>query len=235
MGVFGCISVPLLILVLLVVFGVTTINSIVNGVTSIFRPPQTTATVFSTRTLVNSLLPLGQLVTVSTELAKADITVNIRAGALNACGHSGTHVATGTVEAGIDLSKFDESKVSYDEETNTYTLTLPAPQLTSCRIDYIRQYDQSTTICGIDWDEVRLLAHYAALSDFREDAMEGGILERSRNEAEILVGNFVHALTGSEAKIVFEEADAAVISNSCQAQLPEGWLIDPATNEWTKP
>lgn len=234
-GMFGCLSIPLLAIVIAVIMGTTTFNNVFDGIVSIFRPSQDSATVFSTQTLVNSVLPLGQLVSISVQLAKADITINVNSGALNACGRSAQHVAQGTVEAGIDLLGFDESNVVYDALTDTYTLTVPAPRLTSCRIDYIRQYNRSSTACNVDWDEARLLASYASLHDFRDDAIEGGILERAEDETRTLLVNFVQALTGSNILVVFEESDVPAFPASCDPATPQGWNFNTSSNVWTKP
>jgi hypothetical protein len=114
-----------------------------------FKPQPPTAKVFSTQTIVNGIQPMGQLVSVSAQLAKADIYVGVKQGALNACGFSANHVAQGTVEAGIDLAQISDGDIVFDEKSNTFTITLPAPQLTSCRIDFIRQYQRSTTTCRL--------------------------------------------------------------------------------------
>jgi hypothetical protein len=142
--------------------------------------PAPLANVIPSRTIVESIQPLGQLVTLNTQLAKADIFVGVQQGALNTCGFAANHVAQGSIAAGIDLTAFEESHVTYDDATNTYTLHLPSPHLTGCHIDYIRQYDRSTTACNVDWDEARLLASYVGLIEFRDDALEGGILDSAR-------------------------------------------------------
>ncbi len=64
----------------------------------------TTANVFTSQTIVSSIQPMGQLVSISAQVAKADIFVGVQQGALNACGYSVNHVAQGTIEAGIDLN-----------------------------------------------------------------------------------------------------------------------------------
>lgn len=179
---------------------------------------------------------MGQLVSISTEWAKADIRVSIRSGVLGACSFSADHVVTGAVEAGIDFTKLDASKISYDEATNTYTLTLPAPQLTSCRIEYINQYNGSATLCpGNDWDELRILANYVALADLRDEAIERGILDRARIEAEILMANFVSALTeGSKVNIQFEEQSELIFPSSCNPEAPRGWTTSDGGITWQR-
>ena len=80
-------------------------------------------------------------------MAKADVDIQVSQSALNACGHSAKYVTQGTVEAGVDLTQFDTDDFSYNMVTNTYTISLPAPELTNCRIDFIRQYANSFTAC----------------------------------------------------------------------------------------
>jgi hypothetical protein len=235
-GAGGCVLLIVVILAAAVLLGITSVNSLIGGIGSIFTgvvpPPR--ATINSTQTLVQGIQPLGQLVSVSTQLAKADIRVGVQQGALNACGYSANHVAQGAVEAGIDLTSIGEDDIRYDAARNTYIVTVPAPQLTSCRVDYIRQYDRSTTACSVDWDEARLLASYTALVDFRDDAVEGGILDRAEMETDLVLGNFVRLLTGSTVEIVFETPEQTILPPSCQPEVPAGWYQDPNTGGWTR-
>ena len=184
---------------------------------------------------MQGIQPLGQLVSVSAQLAKADLNVNVYQGNFNTCGYSANHVAQGTVEAGIDLTKIGENSLSYDSAREVYVLIVPKPQLTSCRVDFIRQYDRSFTTCSVDWDEARLLANYEALTSFRDDALEGGILDRAEQETQIVLGNFVRLLTGHPVEIVFQPPEGDVpLPPSCQPDLPVGWTVDPNTNVWQK-
>lgn len=200
-----------------------------------FLFPPTTAEVLSSRTIVGSLQPLGQLVSLSVEVAKADIQVTVSSGAMNICGHSANHVAQGVIEAGVDITRVSEDSVVYDAASNTYTISLPAPQITSCRIEYIRQYEQNggNPTCGIDWDNVRLLGQYVATQDFSADALDADILARAERETTILMRSFVGALTGANVEIVYAEADA-VLPASCIPQLPNGWRYDETLASWVQ-
>ena len=226
--------IPTIAITFLISAGFTSIDELFQRITNLVNP-QTQATIYDSPTLVNSVRPLGQLVAVSAQLAKADIQIDITSGALNSCGVGAKHVAQGTIEAGLDLNGIDETNITYDAELDIYFLSLPAPTITSCRIDYIRQYDRSTTVCNTDWDEVRLLANYTATEGFATDAIEGGILERARDETDILLHNFIESLTGSGAEIQFEESTSVVLPPSSIPQLPNGWVIDEATGVWSKP
>src|SRR5690606_20062539 len=210
LGSFGCLLVLAVMLLVPVLLGYTSLNALLgtlqSTITNIVQPPAVAQTT-STQTIVQSVLPLGQLVSVNVQLAKADIHVGVRQGALNACGYFANHVAVGAVEAGVDLTQITDANIVYDEVRDRYTLILPAPQITSCRIEFIRQYDRSTTACPVDWDEARMLAQVVALEDFREDAIEGGILQRAEREAAVALDSFVEALTGRPVDITFAESD----------------------------
>jgi hypothetical protein len=196
--------------------------------------PQTTARVHTSDTVVHSIRPLGQLVSISAQLAKADVHVRIRQGFGNVCGFDASHVAVGTIEAGIDLTQLSPDDVNYDAGSDTFTITLPSPQLTSCRVDSIRQYDRSYTTCRVDWDEARRLAQHLSIIEFRDDAMEGGILDRAHGQAHVVLSNFLQLSTGRQVNILFREADTLVIPRSCEPQVPAGWEFDEEDRRWEK-
>lgn len=216
-------------------FTQSTIGQIFNRIAGIFSREPASAEVVSTRTLVNSIQPLGQLVSISAEVAKADIGVYVDSGQLNLCGHSAQHVAQGVIEAGVDLTSVDETSVVHDVIANTYKITLPPPQITSCRIEYIRQYEnQSNLGCGIDWDNIRMLAQFVATTEFAEDAISEGILTRAERETTILMQSFIGALTGGTVEIEYlTPADSSpVLPQSCQPDIPRGWTFDEETQKW---
>ena len=234
-GAIGCLLLVVIIPIALVLIGVTSFSGILSGLGGIFgagNPPR--ASVISSQTIVEGIQPLGQLVSVSAQVAKADVQVNVNQGALNTCGYSVSHVVQGAIEAGIDLTRIGTDSLRYDPLREIYVLTVPAPELTSCRVDYIRQYDRSFTTCSVDWDEARLFANYMALNQFRDDAVEGGILDRAETEARLVLGNFVRLLTGHPVEIVFQTAESPVIPASCQPDPPQGWTYLPDSNLWYK-
>jgi hypothetical protein len=180
----------------------------------------------------------AQFVSITAQLAKANITVGIEQRGLldnNLCGYSGTYVAQGTVRAGIDMSQVTDDDVTYDESSETYQVSLPAAQLMSCSIDFIDQYGGTTTLCpGIDWDENRQLASYWALNEFKNDAVESEILSRAETQADQALGNFITSLTGKNVKITFNQDDKTLIDSTCEPEPPQGWAQDAATGTWSK-
>lgn len=240
----GCslvVVVLLLVSVLgVVIFGVTSFASIVDGIgdaiTGIFDDEPATATVVTTATVVNSIQPLGRLVSIEAQLAKADITVTVRDGpVLDSCTRTARHVAQGTIEAGIDLTQLSEADVRYNALNESYTVTLPTPQVTNCRMDFINQYNRSTSLCGPSWENIRLIGNYVALTEMRDDAIEGGILERARDEAETVLANFLQLSTGQAVNIRFAdppEDTPPVFPTSCEPPTPGSWAYDPASGTW---
>lgn len=190
----------------------------------IFDLSPETARVSASRTIVSNLQPLGQLVTTRAEVAHADVLVSINAGIFNLCGHAANHVSQGVVEAGIDFTAINENDVEYDESNDLYTLILPPPIITSCRMEYIRQYDRSNTFCEVDWDAARRIAEHESMSNFANDMVEGGILDRARLEATVQMSTFVSALTGSRVLVNFAESEEEVVlPYSCAPKPPDGW------------
>ncbi len=111
-------------------------------------------------------------------------------------------------------------------ELNQYTLMLGYPPIiTSCRMEYIRQYDRSNTLCDVDWDIARRIAEHDSMSNFANDMVDGGILEQAQLEATVQMSAFVNALTGSQVLIKPSEADKpAELPQSCTPEIPEGWI-----------
>lgn len=251
-GVGGCLLIGGLALLVLIVTGVTTVGGVLGGIGGLFglqaAPPR--ADVVSTRTLVSAIQPLGQLVSISSEMSISDVHVGVQQGVGNACGVSASHAVTGGVEAGIDLTGVTEGDIQYDAATNTYIVTVPEPHLTSCRIDTLQQYGRSFSTCATNWDELTQLARYTALTQFRDDTLEGGILARAETEARTVLTNFLGLVTGGNVVIEFRlaaaptpvstsdpassPAPASPHAASCSPAVPPGWRFDPANGGWTK-
>lgn len=238
LGGAGCLALIAVILIALIIATGGTLASVIGsvgnlvGLGNLSSPP--VADVVSSQTIVTGIQPLGQLVSISVQVAKAGVFVGVGQGVLNTCGYSANHAVQGAVEAGIDLTLTGEDNVRYDTARGAWVVTVSAPHLTSCRIDMIDQYAQSFSTCNPDWDGVRQLASYQALIEFRDDAVEGGILNRAEAETRLVLGNFVRSLTGEPVEIRFETPENVVIPPSCNPEVPQGWWWDTANNHWTK-
>lgn len=236
LGCAGLVSATLIVAVAAVIItlllsGGGAVNAIFDGVRSLVAPV-TSATVGDAQTIVTSIAPLSQLVTISAQLARADVPVRVASGALNACGYSAYHVIQGTIEAGVDLSLVGPDDIVFNPNTDRYTLTVPGPQYTNCSVDYSRQYQQSFTTCVADWDAARILAEYTSMQDMLEDTFEGGLLERAGTEATRVLAGFITALTGKPVDIVFDSARQPRVPEQCARRAPPGWTYDAALNRW---
>lgn len=231
-GGIGCLLLIMAIVFVPPLIGITSIFTLVGGLLDT-QPPS--ARVYSSQTIITRIQPLGQLVSMSVQVAKADIGVNINQGALNECGFGAQHVAQGAIEAGVNLFNVADEDITYNEADNSYTLRLPPAELTSCRIDFIRQYERTSTLCNVDWDEARILAGYSALTGFRDDALEGGLLVQAQREADNIIINLVQALTGAaDVRIVRDENAELAVPASCNPDVPAGWVFDSAAGTWVK-
>lgn len=189
----------------------------------------------TTRTIVNSIQPLGQLVTLSVEVAHANVNVKT---STSLCGYEADHVSQSVIEAGIDISDIDEDSVHYDEVDDAFTVRAPTPAITSCRNEYFDQYAKSgggTATCFDDfWDDMSIIGRHLSMKRFVKDALESGILKRAENQATIVLGNFISAVTGSKVHIDYAEApDEPFIPSSCRLDLPPGWKEDE-TGGWKR-
>ena len=173
-------------------------------------------------TIVTGIQGLGHFVTAVHEVHKSDIKVEIHRSFLNAGYYSANHNAIGAVEAGINFDAINEGSIRFSDDT--YTVTLPAPIVTSCRIEFIDQNEHSFTLLSADWDMVRQIAQAEAMEQFAQEMIEAGLLERAAEEAEIRVGDFVRNLTGSPAIIQIENDDGELeLPDSCKPIAPSGW------------
>ena len=177
------------------------------------------------RTIINNLQGMGQLVTVKAEVSKTDVKISINRGFLNYGHYRANHIVVGVIEAGIDFDAINDDSVRF--ENDTYTLTLPAPIITSCRIEHIDQNEYSLTLLPADWDTVRQLAQYDAIVQFAKEMVEEGILEKAKEETAVRIGDFVSNLSGKLVNIEYVTASGETVKPpSCKPDAPSGWKKD---------
>jgi hypothetical protein len=213
-----------------------------SGWSSLLNAFKPSATVFEGRTIVTGIKPMGELVTVSYQLATIDNEVIIQRGLLNACQQSAKYAFVVEIQAGTDLTNLRESDVVYDEETNTYTITVPQPHLTSCNVyedssRYDRQMPLSLSTCMRHTDnEFKVLGEYQVVGNMRQRAIAEGILEQARTENEDTLVSFLSVITDSEIVLKYGDEDP-VHSDTCNPVVPDGWeiVVDENKNTIWKP
>ncbi|MEL6270379.1 MAG: DUF4230 domain-containing protein, partial [Chloroflexota bacterium] len=164
-GAGGCLGITAAVML---IAAFITARSITGGIALLgewIEPPPPQGSTRTSQTIVTQIRPLGQLVSTEGSFAKADIAVSILQGRFSSCNHRANHVASATIAAGIDLFEVNENSVAYDPLTDTYTITVPKPVITSCSVDFIDQYERQLNIptCSVDWDDARQIAQYEAL------------------------------------------------------------------------
>ena len=96
----------------------------------------------------------------------------------------------GSVLAGVDFEKIEVTK---DEETKTVTVVMPKSEIMAVTIDKdtFEVYSEKDSL----WNPLKLEDYNMSLSEFeesaKEKALEGGILERSDEQARKLVNEFL--------------------------------------------
>lgn len=205
-----------------------------------------TVQVNSAPSVIRGIKPLGELTTYEAQFAKANIKVGLRWGLANVCNVGASHAVQGAVRSAIDLSKITEQDITYDEAAKRLTIRLPQAHISDCSLDPVSmvQYESggATFACPMDYDELRRVASYIALNEFRDDAIEGGLLERSQDQAELLLENFLDTLVNTAANaeeeiivdVVFKQGGPVVIAKSCQPEPPAGWSYNADENLWAK-
>ena len=198
--------------------------------------PRPTYTPFPTPTpippavIIQHIEDQAQLVVVQNEMANPSFHVGVNVGA---CSHGGDFIAHGVIEAGIDLDEIDEDSVTYNSNSQTYTLTLPAPELTSCRIEYIRLIKVSFSMCNPDWDRARTLAEVQVMREFVDESLEDGLLEEAEERSDLILGDFVRTFTGKRVNVTFEKQGRNPRRDaSCSNFSTGSWHYSKAQNFW---
>ncbi|MCY3978081.1 MAG: DUF4230 domain-containing protein [Chloroflexi bacterium] len=206
--------------------------------------PQPTYTPFPTPTntptptpmpaafIIQRLETQSQLVVVKDEVAKRNFHVGVKDGI---CSHGGDFTAQGVIEGGIDFDELNQESVSYNSRKQTYTLKLPAPELTSCRIEYVRLVENSFSMCNPDWDRARTLAEVQVMDEFVKRSIEDGLLDDAAEKSKLILGEFVRTLTGKRVEVTFEEQRRSPKrDSSCRPTAGGGWRYNRTKNEWSK-
>ena len=116
-------------------------------------------------------------------------------------------VAAGDVIAGIDLSSLKPEDITSDFERKTATLLLPKPTLLVTRLDSRRTYVHSrkTDVFAKRAESLEGRAREEAERNLSTAALEGGIIEKAKVNAERTVGSLVKSLGYSDVTIRFRD------------------------------
>jgi len=230
--------------IIVVAFGAVVFITIGNGWANLLKALNITPniTVFDTRTIVNSVKPMGDLVSISEQYATADVRVDIRGGLGGACNQWAQYAYIVEIQAGTDLTNIKASDISFDKETESYTITLPPPRLTSCNVyDNFSRYRfhepaVSDAICQSYEKEYTQFGEYQVIELIREQALSSGILDRAVAENDQTLSGFFSAVLNQTVNIEYKEQEPEHAIN-CYPEISGGWLLNTENNGtvfWTR-
>ncbi len=118
-------------------------------------------------------------------------------------------VAVGTVTAGVDLSLLRDGDVTVDPARGTARITLPPAVVLSTRLDNERSwvYARTTDLLAKRHEDLESRARLEAERTLQQTAVEGGILERARVNAERTVAALVRSLGYADVTVVSRAED----------------------------
>lgn len=105
-------------------------------------------------------------------------------------------VAVGQVTAGVDLRELRDEDVELDRERGTARITLPPARVLSVRLDNEHSwvYARSTDFLAQRREDLETEARREAERTLERSALDAGILERARQNAEDTVATLVRSL-----------------------------------------
>ena len=217
-GMFGCITIPLVILAVVVVLGYNTISGITSSINEIFFPSEYNVT--NMTIVLEQVQALSELTT-TRHTYSVNITNeredSILPGALSEDVLNMNVIAH--VAAGIDLSLVTEEDIRL--QNGVFTLQLPAPQIQDCIID-----EQLTTVLrrSTGWlvggsPELDIDTRRAVSRHIGYRAIDDDILEEANAQAQQVIGLFMSILPMSED---INRVDILITPPDPEAPLPEG-------------
>jgi hypothetical protein len=116
-------------------------------------------------------------------------------------------VAAGDVTAGIDLSKMRDGDMQVKPQTRSVLLRLPPPEIFAVTLDTERTYVHSrkTSVLAQPVLDMEQRARMHAEKSIRNAALEAGILERARDNAERTLIAFIRSLGYVQVELNWQE------------------------------
>lgn len=105
-------------------------------------------------------------------------------------------VAVGQVTAGVDLTDLRDGDVVVDIAASTATITLPPPKVLTTRLDNERSwvFARTTDVLARRQEDLETQARREAERTLEQSAIDAGILDRARANAEQTITAFVRSL-----------------------------------------
>ncbi len=126
--------------------------------------------------------------------------------------------ATGYIDAGVDLGDLSPEDIAITDAT--LTLTLPGAALTTCALDETatRIIERDSGIFAPDAPTLDGDARRFALAQFRDQALESGILQEAEDEARAVITALLLGTNPAleRVDIAFSEAATRVLPETCE-------------------
>ncbi|MEO8874547.1 MAG: DUF4230 domain-containing protein [Polyangiaceae bacterium] len=115
-------------------------------------------------------------------------------------------VASGDVTMGVDLGKMGDGDVAMDDVTKIATITLPAPEIFSTRLDEKRTYvyTRSTSTLAERNETLETRARQEAVTAIEQAAKTQESTDRSKKQAEIELRSLAVALGAKDVHFVWK-------------------------------
>lgn len=226
-GGVGCVGVIGVFIVGLLVAGVTTVGNITGSLERFLIPFSGYDTPVETRGIsvpvVERISELSDLAVVRYNYANIVSTSTDMPSALQRLyGDELVMVAVGHIEAGVDLSQISPQDISVNG--GVLRVSLPAPRLQDCFLDENQSYtvSRSTGIFAQPSVSVDNATRRFALRQFRQQALEEGLLEDAREETATIVSNFLELfLMDSGVERVVVDVGPVDLNAALPATCPE--------------
>jgi hypothetical protein len=204
--------------IILVIFGMVLMNNLRNMAQSALAPISDSANAMRTQvanvlhptptiipdpvTIINDVRSLARLETIQYSLEKIITADSGQEVLTKLFGDRLLFVAHGVVIAGIDLNQLEVEDL--DMRNGVLTVTLPDAEVFIATLDNDKSYvyDRQTGLFTKGEVDLETLARQAAEEEILNAALEDGILEQARLNAEVYLERFLDAL-GFE-NVVFE-------------------------------
>jgi phosphotransferase system HPr-like phosphotransfer protein len=222
-GALGCLAILMLPFALAIVMGMTTLNTVIGSVQSIFNPQQ--PVVITATVMLERIQALSQLTTVRYNYSSLITTERDMPPLLAALyGEKQIMVAVGHINAGIDLSQITPDNIVRDGRT--LTITLPPPALQDCFLNEQTSYivSRDTGIFARPASNLDTEARRYAIQQFRDMALENGILNDVQIQAQEVIQGLLSAIgEDNTIKIVNTPPDPnAPLPETCAPPEPGG-------------
>jgi hypothetical protein len=220
-GALGCVGLLMLPFVIAIILGMTTVNNLVNTLVGIFNPPPPTYRLDTSALVLEKLKPISQLTTtrynyssiVTGERELPPILATLYGDRL-------VMIAVGHIEAGIDLLALTPEDIALAD--GVLTINLPPPALLTCFLNEAESYvvSRDSGIFAAPAPNMDTETRRYALRQFRDMAVEGGILTEAQIHSQTAIQQFVGALGIANVRSVQVNSSTpdpnAVLPESCR-------------------